>query len=466
MTPFKPLIAAALALAASAALATAPVVKLLPTGGRAGDKVTLTVYGEPNGHPLSSVVIRLKIDPSRVTIAGQASWSPGWDAPAVSLLSDGVALSIVSALGQSADGPIASLTVTKKDDGVVPVTVDTAPSASAFSDDQAYPYTFPSGYGTVILPYPVRNLGAAISGSPSAGFDNVAVVAGNALRLLKKDDLSDVNGAAGSPLSAGISGRPSFGAIAGRAVVAVGTTDGNVAVFDAETGAAIGSPVKVGTFASSPAITSDGTIYAAASDGVSASLVNVSSGASARLQGAAVKSDPAILFGCAVAATDAGVTTVRVPGMVPQAFIPAAGAFTSPVLDGWAKGVIASDSRLYDIDCVTGNLTEGPAAPSAFSEGFQAGDSAYFGGADGALYRYAGGALTSTPLLSAAIASQPLVLGGKTYAGDAAGHLKAGPADEIMLGGAATKALAATGAGASDGVIVAMPEGVIAKLPL
>ncbi|HEY3267729.1 MAG TPA: hypothetical protein VGM37_12435 [Armatimonadota bacterium] len=467
MSIMKSLLAIGLGVAAVSAVKADPVVKLLPGGAKSGGTAVLTVYGKPDtGAGLTAVVLTLNYDAAKITGNPTVAASAGW-APTTNFSAGQAKIAVTSSDGQFTAGPIFTVSFVKADNSAVPLTVDVDPSNSSFADDSFNTFSFPAGAGSVLLPGATRNLGGAITGSPSAGLSSVAVVAGNALRLLKKDDLTDLNGT-GAALTAGISGRPSFGAIAGQAVVAVGTTDGKVSVFDASTGAAVGAAVTVGTSASSPAITADGTIYVAASNGTSASLVKVAGATTTpwTIPGNAIKSDVAVFGGFAVVATDAGVTTVRLDTGAPQATVADAAIVTSPVLDGKGAGVISSASKLYGINTSTGAVDAGTAAATLSSEGFLAADGIYFGDTTGAVAKFAAGALTTTPFLSKPITAQPLVIGGKIYAADNSGNVKAGSADAIALGGATTKALAATGTTAADSLVVAMPEGVIAELPL
>lgn len=469
MSIMKSLLAVGLGVAAVSAVKADPVVKLLPAGAKSGGTAVLTVYGKPDtGGTITGIVLTVTFDATKITgnPTVAAVTGSGWSINATDFTAGQAKIAATNVDGQAAAGGMFTISFVKADNTAVPLTVDPDLSNSSVSNQDYDTFGFAAGTGSVLLPGATRDLGGAISGSPSVGLTNIAVVAGNSLRLLKKADLTDA--AAAIALGAGITGRPSFGAIAGQPVVAVGTTDGKVSVFNADTGAAVGSAVTVGTSASSPAITADGTIYVAASNGTNASLVKVSGATTSpvTIPGNAIKSDIAVFGGYAVVATDAGVQTIRTADMVPQASVADAAIASSPVLNGAGGGVIASASKLYGINTTTGAVDAGIAAPGLASEGFLAADGIYYGGADGSVQKYAAGALTSIPTLTGAIAAQPLVIGGKVYAADATGKVKAGANDAVALGGATTKALAATGTTAADSLVVALPEGIVAELPL
>jgi hypothetical protein len=342
-------------------------------------------------------------------------------------------------------------------------------------DDEFNEYPVPTA-SAAFLPGPFRQLGAAISGAPSVGPGSVvAVVAGNTLRLLNASDMSDVAGFAPPALTAPINGRPSFGNLDGASVIAVGTADGRLSVYDAQTGAQRGETLQIGSSATTPAIDgANGAVYVAGNSPAGPVLVRAEGNTmtATPLTGGSISSSPVVFGGTDIVGTDDAVQILR--GSGPQASI-AGRATISPVLKGDGHGLIATEGNIYGINVVTGTVsaTSVPAPAGLADLWYDGGSGAFYGGAaDGKVYKFTLGkgdapaAAGSMDTLSDAITAQVLVLDGNTYAIDHAGNYKGGASPVVNIGGPSTGALAATGRGAGNAIIVSEAGGGIGALGL
>ncbi|HEY3268261.1 MAG TPA: choice-of-anchor Q domain-containing protein [Armatimonadota bacterium] len=349
-------------------------------------------------------------------------------------------------------------------------------------------YEFPINIAQSLPP------GAPIHGSPSAGLVDgdrvIAVEMAGALHLLRAADLTDVASFAPVDLDAEVHGRPMFGSIAGRDVVAVGTSDGRLLVFDAMTGEAmdVGATGPLGSaIDTSPAIDSvTGDVYVAVDgyQGGQAAVLMCFSGGKAVVQplaGTRITASPAYFQGMVVTATDQTLYVLRRDGdsFTPQSVVGGTPFATAPVLGGSGQGLIAGRTGdaavVYQLNAVTGGVSPQPLALPAGSapltEGFGQADVAY-GGHDGHLYQIGfgptGPRLTNdTPVFPTPIVAQPLTLHGKTYAVDGLGTIASAPGVTTGQFGPPTKALALTGPYSSDFMVFASPDGrlVVPSLP-
>jgi hypothetical protein len=485
MTIHKTLLAGGLLLAStSIALAAAhnPTLVLKTGGATNGQKGEIVVWGIPGedagGTPLllTGAQIIVTFDAGKTTVANSGAEfvpGPGWTRNDSNVDNNQVLIAMSNTDGQAAPGPIVTIKVSQNADSASSLTVATGTNVA---DDQFGQYDVPAMTAS-FLPGPFRQLGAAISGAPSVGpAGNIAVVAGNSLHLLSAADLTDVQGFAPAGLSAGINGRPAFGLLDGTAVVAVGTKDGNVSIWNAATGAQVGSTVDAGDSATTPAIDSaSNTVYVASISGGAATLTSVKGGvatpSTSTIAGAAVVYSPAVYGGNVVLASDKGINVGRADG-TPQSSVTTA-ASVAPILNGAGRGLIVAGGNVWGINATTGALsaTSVP-APAGLSDLWFEGGTFYGGAADGKIYKFTVGtdgtpaAAGSDAGLPAAIATQPLVIGGKTYAVDVNGNLLGTNADGANIGGPGTGALAATGRGASDSIIVSETGGGIGALSL
>lgn len=485
MTIHKTLFAGGLLLAStSIALAAAqtPTLVLKTAGAKSGNKGEIVVWGIPGEDSggtqlkLTGAQIIFSFDAGKASVANSGAEfipGPGWTRNDSNVDGNNVLIAMTNTDGQAAPGPIVTVKITQNATSASSLTVA---AGTNVADDQFGQYDVPTMTAS-FLPGAFRQLGAPISGSPSVGPNgNIAVVAGNALHLLSAADMSDVQGFAAVGLSAGINGRPAFGTLDGTAIIAVGTTDGKVSMYNSTSGAQVGATVDVGGAATTPAIDSaSNTVYIASISGGGAALTTVKSGAAtpgaAKINGAAVVYSPAVYGGNVVLASDKGINVGRADG-TPQSSVTAA-ASVSPILNGAGKGLIVADGNVWGINATTGALsaTSVP-APAGLSELWYDGGTFYGGAADGKIYKFTVGgdgspaAAGSDAGLPGAIATQPLVLGGSSIAVDVNGNLKGTIADGANIGGPGTGALAATGRGATDNVIVSERGGGIGALQI
>jgi hypothetical protein len=486
MTIQKTILASGLILAVAASANAAqvdPTLKLLTAGAKQGSKASVVVNGIPGQMdgggviPITAAAITFKFDTAKAAIAASASdFVPGagWTRNDFNISGDTVIIGMTNPDGQTAAGPIVTVNATQNSADGSTLTLDPDTNIS----DDAFNSYYVAGATSALLASPFRQLLAPISGSPSVGpAGNVAVVAGNQLRLLAGADMADVQGFAPATLTAPINGRPAFGNIGGASVVAVGTTDGNVSVFDAATGAPKGAAAKVGNSTTTPAIDStSGVIYAAAIGAGGATLASVQGdtvtpGVST-IAGATKVYSPAVFGGNVILASDTGVSVLRTAGGAPQASVPD-GATAAPILNGAGNGLIVTGGKVYGINATTGALSStSVAAPAGLADLWFDGGTFYGGAADGKVYKFTIGAgntptaAGSDDALAAPINTQVLVLGGTTYALDSAGNFKAGSKAVVNIGGPGTGALAATGRSTSDSIIVSEVGGGIGAMGL
>lgn len=507
MTSKLTLASVGLLIAATTIASAAPPTLRVTTGGaRPGQTTTIDVIGVVNGTDESS-----KIQGAELTITYDATKFDTVTAAAAtgygSQINTGTpgtiraALNNTTATGQTATGPLLTLTLTPKATNA-PLTGDTIRVATGSRlTDGDYNDINVTGQGG-FLPGKVRNVGA-IQGSPSVGVVGgvkvIAVGSGTSLKLLNADTLADIAGFAPAALPGNIISRPVFGTLGADQVILVGTENGSVAAYNAATGAPILPPTSVGSrVPSAPvAATSDAgpAVYVAADQASGApKLLRFAAGsttpAEAVLSGAtAVTGSPAVYSnGLIVVGSNAGLHGFRWDATAPgggaftQAFAAVADpdGFTAPVFTSGGSGPVAlvgtrgSAAKVYQIGSNgtpgTNNLSLG-ANTGPLSEGFPETGGAIFGGASGNVYRVVAGASAPTSgsnvlgFLTNPVLSQPLSIGGKIYAVDNLGNFKATGTTEFNIGGTPTKAIAATNA-PENLIVVTNGNGDIASMPM
>lgn len=349
---------------------------------------------------------------------------------------------------------------------------------------------------------PRRELGGAsdnaVAVARSGESTIAAVVAGTKLYLLNTLDpaLGDMpNWGGGKELGATVAGRPAFGGSADGLVVAVGTTAGRALVFNVASGNVVGD-VSMGatSLPNAPAIIRHGAavdVYWTAQTATGPALIrtranDVVSTDSLGGSTSTAASSPAIFSDILVTGTSAEVRAFRVDPatgvVVPQASLVSGNDFnTSPVITKAGQAIVAAaDGKVYKLNVLSGSQDGAPlalpaAAAPVSSPFYDAGsDTAYFGGADGRVYRVTANAAGSALVLAgsdafgAGAVSMPAVAGATVYAADAAGNFgPVGGAAPLALGAAAGKAVALTGtAGGTNAAVVNTVTGAVVAAPL
>lgn len=475
MTNIKTLATAGLLFGAAAvSFATTAGVKVLPTATKttAAPITVVGSLGDEGSLNLTGVQLNISYDATKLTLASGAfakAAGTDWVVQAEGSANGVYSVSLTSNNGQLA-GVVGTVTGTLASAGATKIAVTTD---SAVSDDQYITFPNTLAENASIFTGSYRNLGAAIKGAPSVGFDKkVAVAAGGKLQLLNGADLTDVAGFA-APAVGAVSGRPAFGVVGTDPVVAVGDDAGALTVVKVADGTSVFTKT-LGAKVSTPAIDADGTVYAAVTNATgAATLVKVVAGADApvaTLAGSTVLGAPAVYNGGIAVGTEKGVESFRADGTPQAGITDAAGASVAPIIGAGGKALSANATKILGFNVTTGAPTTGSVAHGAtgVSELWYdyPTDTVLAGTPSGKLLQV--NLTTGAPTLSAAlstlaITAEPIQLG-KIWAFDASGNLVSDGGDSIALAGPSTTALAATGRTTGNSVIAATADGGVAAV--
>lgn len=478
MTSIKTLVASSALLAVAGMALADPTMKVLPAAIKSGQATsTFVVEGILGGATsLLGAEIHVKFDPAKVTVTNAAANfvpATGWSTAGfnVDTTKNEAIWAGSNGDGQTANGPIVTITFAGTGGGVLTLTKD-----SNITDQDYTPWYPAADQTAAVINGAIRTGLGAIAGAPSTGPGKVvAVAAGGSLKLLDADTLADKAGFT-APAVGAVSGRPVFGVSGTTAIIAVGDDAGKLTIADAASGAVIAAPA-LGAKVSTPAIAPD-AVYAGVNNATGvATLVKVvgtTVSPVASLAGNTVTGAPAVYQGGIAVGTEKGIESFRSDGTPQAGLQDAAGATVAPIVGPGGKALSANAAKILGFNIVTGAPTAStPHTGGVLSEAWYdaATDNVIFGGDAGKLLRV--NLTTGVPTLDAnaiatgKLSAEPIVLGGVAWAEAADGTVVSDAGASLPLAGPAATALAATGrTSGTDDLIAATADGTVASMIL